>query len=119
MQFIHRVALAEREAAGHTFARGDGIVILTAAANRDPAVYTDPDRLDITRFAGHTPPPRHLSFSGGLHFCLGAQLGRLESAIAIDTLLRRAPGLSLTDEPVWRDTVAIHGLETLPVRLRD
>jgi len=74
---------------------------------------------DITRFAGHTPPPRHLSFSGGLHFCLGAQLGRLESAIAIDTLLRRAPGLSLTDEPVWRDTVAIHGLETLPVRLRD
>ncbi|CUU55343.1 Cytochrome P450 [Parafrankia irregularis] len=118
VQFTHRVALAEREVAGHTFARGDGIVILTAAANRDPAVYIDPDRLDITRFAGRAPAPRHLSFSGGPHYCLGAHLGRLETEIAIDTLLRRAPGLALTDEPVWRDTVAIHGLDTLPVRLR-
>ncbi|AEH08432.1 MULTISPECIES: cytochrome P450 [Protofrankia] len=119
VQFTHRVALAERELAGHTFARGDGIVVLTAAANRDPAVYTDPERLDITRFAGRAPAPRHLSFSEGLHYCLGAHLGRLETQIAVDTLLRRAPGLSLTDEPVWRDTVAIHGLDTLPVRLRD
>lgn len=119
VQFTHRVALAPRELAGHTFARGDGIVLLTAGANRDPAVYADPERLDITRFAGPRPAPRHLSFSAGLHFCLGAQLGRLETQLAVDTLLRRAPGLALTDEPVWRDTVAIHGLETLPVRLRD
>jgi cytochrome P450 len=119
VQFTHRVALTERELAGRTFARGEGIVILTASANRDPAVYTDPERLDITRFAGRNPAPRHLSFSGGPHFCLGAHLGRLETQIAIDTLLRRAPGLALTDDPpVWRDTVAIHGLDTLPVRLR-
>lgn len=119
VQFTHRVALAEREVAGHTFSRGEGIVILTAAANRDPAVYTDPERLDITRFAGRSPAPRHLSFSEGLHFCLGAHLGRLETQIAIDTLLRRAPAMSLTeDEPVWRNTVAIHGLDTCPVRLR-
>jgi cytochrome P450 len=119
VQFTHRVALAERELAGHTFARGDGIVILTAAANRDPAVYRDPERLDITRFAGHAPAPRHLSFSEGIHFCLGAHLGRLETQVAIDTLLRRAPGLSLTEDgPRWRDTVAIHGLDSLPVRLR-
>jgi len=119
VQFTHRVALAEREVAGHTFARGEGIVVLTAAANRDPAVYADPERLDITRFAGRDPAPRHLSFSGGLHFCLGSHLGRLETQLAVDTLLRRAPGLALAGEPVWRDTVAIHGLEFLPVRLRD
>ncbi|HEY6495171.1 MAG TPA: cytochrome P450 [Trebonia sp.] len=118
VQFTHRVALAERELAGHTFARGEGIVVLTASANRDPAVYADPDRLDITRFAGRTPAPRHLSFSEGLHFCLGAHLGRMETEIAVDTLLRRAPRLALTAEPVWRNTVAIHGLDTLPVRLR-
>jgi cytochrome P450 len=119
VQFTHRVALADRELAGRTFARGEGIVLLTAAANRDPAVYADPERLDITRFAGRSPAPRHLSFSEGLHFCLGAHLGRLETELAIDALLRRAPGLALTDEqPRWRDTVAIHGLDTLPVRLR-
>jgi cytochrome P450 len=119
VQFTHRVALADRELAGRAFARGEGIVVLTAAANRDPAVYTDPERLDITRFAGRGPAPRHLSFSEGLHFCLGAHLGRLETQLALDALLRRAPGLSLTnEEPRWRDTVAIHGLDTLPVRLR-
>jgi cytochrome P450 len=119
VQFTHRVALAEREVAGHRFGRGEGIVILTAAANRDPAVYADPERLDITRFAGRSPAPRHLSFSEGLHFCLGAHLGRLETQLALDTLLHRAPGLSLTDDPpAWRNTVAIHGLDRLPVRLR-
>jgi cytochrome P450 len=119
VQFTHRVALAERELAGHIFARGEGIVVLIAAANRDPAVYADPDRLDITRFAGRSPAPRHLSFSEGLHFCLGAHLGRLETQIGIGALLRQAPALSLSgEEPRWRDTVAIHGLDTLPVRLR-
>ncbi|MEX5711847.1 cytochrome P450 [Parafrankia sp. FMc6] len=120
VQFTHRVALEERELAGRTFARGEGVVVLIAAANRDPAVYSDPERLDITRFAGRSPAPRHLSLSEGIHYCLGAHLGRLQTQIAVDTLLRRAPGLSLTDdEPVWRDTVAIHGLDTLPIRLRD
>ena len=119
VQFTHRVAFAERELGGRTFARGEGVVILTAAANRDPLVYTDPERLDISRFAGRNPAKRHLSFGEGLHFCLGAHLGRLETQIALDTLLHRAPGLSLTeDEPAWRDTVVIHGLDTLPARLR-
>ena len=118
VQFTHRVALAQRELGGRTFERGEGIIILTASANRDPAVYQDPDRLDITRFAGPRPAPRHLSFSEGPHFCLGAHLGRLETQLAIDTLLRRAPDLAFAGEPVWRDTVAIHGLDTLPVRLR-
>ncbi|MBB5136652.1 cytochrome P450 [Thermocatellispora tengchongensis] len=118
IQLTHRVALRDKELAGHTFARGDGVVIVMAAANRDPAVYADPDRLDITRFAGTAPPPRPLSFGGGVHFCLGAHLGKLEVRLAVDALLRRAPALALAGEPVWRDTVAIHSLDTLPVRLR-
>jgi cytochrome P450 len=118
IQLTHRVALKDKELAGRTFPRGEGIVVVMAAANRDPAVYADPDRLDITRFAGSAPPPRPLSFGGGVHFCLGSHLGKLEVQLAVDALLRRAPALALTGEPVWRDTVAIHGLETLPVRLR-
>lgn len=114
----HRVALKDKELAGRTFSRGDGVVIVLAAANRDPAVYNDPDRLDITRFAGSAPPPRPLSFGGGVHFCLGAHLGRLEVQLALDALLRRAPALALAGEPVWRDTVAFHGLDALRVRLR-
>jgi cytochrome P450 len=118
IQLTHRVALKDKELAGRTFSRGEGIVVIMAAANRDPAVYADPDRLDITRFAGSAPPPRPLSFGGGVHFCLGSHLGKLEVQLAVDALLRRAPALELTGEPVWRDTVAIHGLDTLPVRLR-
>jgi cytochrome P450 len=120
VQFTTRVALAERELAGRTFARGEGVVVLIGAANRDPAAYTDPERLDIERYATQPPAPRHLSLSGGIHFCLGAHLGRLEVEIAVGTLLRRAPGLSLADaEPVWRSTIAFHGVESLRVRLRD
>lgn len=118
IQFTHRVALADKELAGRTLARGEGVVVVMAAANRDPAVYPDPDRLDITRFAGQTPPPRPLSFGGGVHYCLGSHLGKLEVQLAMDALLRRAPDLAPAGEPVWRDTVAIHGLDTLPVRLR-
>ncbi|MCX4091573.1 cytochrome P450 [Nocardia sp. alder85J] len=118
VQFTHRVALTERQLAGRTFPRGSGVVVAMAGANRDPAVYTDPDRLDITRFESGTPPPRPLSFGGGVHFCLGSTLGKLEVRLAVDTLLRRAPELALAGAPVWRDTAAFHGLDALPVRLR-
>ncbi|WP_208024594.1 cytochrome P450 [Amycolatopsis pithecellobii] len=118
VQFTHRVALADKELAGRTLPRGEGVMVVMAAANRDPQVYEDPDRLDITRFAGQAPPPRPLSFGGGVHYCLGSHLGKLEVRLAIDALLRRAPDLAPAGEPVWRDTVAIHGLDSLPVRLR-
>ena len=80
--------------------------------NHDPAVYPDrPDRLDITR-----PNVRPLSFGGGIHFCLGAQLARIEAEIAISTLLRRLPGLRLEDAetPEWRPTFVLRGLKRLP-----
>jgi cytochrome P450 len=82
------------------------------SANRDPAVYPDrPDHLDITR-----PKIRPLSFGGGIHLCLGAQLARIEAEVAIATLLRRLPDLRLDDaeNPEWRPTFVLRGLKRLP-----
>jgi cytochrome P450 len=91
--------------------KGDTVLCLLGAANRDPAVYPDPDRLDITR-----ANIRPFSFGGGIHFCLGAQLARIEGEIAIATLLRRFPTLKLDDaeNPDWRQTFVLRGLNRLP-----
>jgi cytochrome P450 len=85
---------------------------LLGSANRDPAAYPDrPDRLDITR--SNVKP---LSFGGGIHHCLGAQLARIEAEIAIATLLRRLPHLRIDDveSPEWRPTFVLRGLRRLP-----
>jgi cytochrome P450 len=99
------------EIGGIALAKGQSVICLLGSANRDPAVYADPDRLDITR-----ADVRPLSFGGGIHYCLGAQLARLEGEIAIATLLRRLPGLQLDDpeHPDWRQTFVLRGLNTLP-----
>jgi cytochrome P450 len=111
VQLTGRVAL-EDIAVGHTpVPKGEGVLCLLGAANRDPSVYRDPDRLDITR-----PNIRPLSFGGGIHHCLGAQLARIEAEVAITTLLRRLPGLRLDDpeHPDWRPTFVLRGLKRLP-----
>lgn len=93
------------------FEPGDDIVLVLAAANRDPEVFDRPDVLDVTR-AGN----RHLSFGGGIHVCLGAPLARLEGEVALETLLSRYRRIELADErPVWRPGPLFRGLETLPV----
>ncbi|GAA1324694.1 cytochrome P450 [Pseudonocardia xinjiangensis] len=116
-QFTIRVALTDTEVAGHSFARGDGVVVVTASAGRDGAVYADPDRFDITRFHGPRPARRHLGFSLGLHFCVGAPLARVEADAAIGGLLRRVPGLALTQEvlPEYLPSLIHRGLRALPV----
>jgi cytochrome P450 len=93
--------------------RGESVICLLGAANRDPDVYPDPEELDITR-AGVRP----LSFGGGIHHCLGAQLARIEGEIAFRRLAERLPGLRLEDieHPSWRPTVTLRGLTTLPAR---
>jgi cytochrome P450 len=83
---------------------------MLAAANRDPAVFTDPDRLDL----GRDPNP-HLSFGRGIHFCLGAPLARLEAQIALPMLLERFPRLRLAGEPEARPTWNLRGVARLPV----
>jgi cytochrome P450 len=88
-------------------------LVLLGAANRDPAVFVEPDRLDLAR-----ENVRHLSFGLGTHFCLGAGLARLEARTAFRALLARFPRLSLaTDAPEYRPNPFLRGLRSLPVRL--
>jgi len=113
VQMSGRVTLEDiDDLGGKKIPKGETVLCLLGSANRDPAVYPDrPDRLDITR-----PNVRPLSFGGGIHFCLGAQLARIEAEIAIATLLRRLPDLKLDDaaNPEWRPTFVLRGLKRLP-----
>ena len=113
VQMTGRVALEEiDDLGGKTIPKGETVLCLLGSANHDPAVYPDhPDRLDITR-----PNVRPVSFGGGIHFCLGAQLARIEAEIAIATLLRRMPDLRIDDveNPEWRPTFVLRGLKRLP-----
>jgi cytochrome P450 len=111
VQLSARVAMQETELGGQTIAAGETVVTLLGAANRDPAKFADPDRLDVAR-----RDIRPISFGGGIHFCLGAQLARLEGEIAFASLLRRLPGLELEgiDQPQWRQSFTLRGLQHLP-----
>jgi len=89
---------------------------VTASANRDPSRFADPDRLELGRDASG-----HVAFGHGIHYCLGAPLARLEGEVAFGALLSRFPSLALAvpeSSLRWRPSSLIHGLETLPVRLR-
>jgi cytochrome P450 len=107
-----RIAMQPGQIGGCPVHRGESVLALLAAANRDPARHADPDRFDITRGDVH-----HYSFGGGAHFCLGAPLARLEAQVAIPVLLERFPHLRLVDEPPeWRPFPAFRGLERLWLR---
>jgi cytochrome P450 len=113
VQLSGRVALQDiDDLGGRKIPKGESVLCLLGSANHDPAVYPDrPGSLDITR-----PNVKPLSFGGGIHFCLGAQLARIEAEIAISTLLRRLPQLRLDDavNPEWRPTFVLRGLKRLP-----
>lgn len=111
VQLTARIATADVELAGEAISRGTELVVLLACANRDPDVFTEPDRLDITRGDN-----RHLSFGGGIHLCLGAPLARIEGQEAIGRLVRRFPDLALaTDQVEWKPTTTIRGPARLPI----
>jgi cytochrome P450 len=104
-----RVAKTDVSLGGAEIRRGEVVIGLLAAANRDPDKYADPDRLDVAR-----NPTDHVAFGDGIHFCLGAALARLEGQITIGTLLQRFPNLRLLDdEPQWGGTFAIRGVTSL------
>ncbi|MEU2162288.1 cytochrome P450 [Streptomyces chengbuensis] len=92
---------------------GDVLLVSFCGANRDPAKFPDPHRLDITRDASG-----HLAFSHGIHHCLGAPLARMEAQVAIGTLVRRFPGVKLAGPTRWRENI-MRGLHELPVILGD
>jgi cytochrome P450 len=103
------------EISGLTIPANKLVFCAVSAANHDPARFPDPDRLDLSRDA-----TGHLTFGHGIHYCLGAPLGRLEVEVALGALLSRFPALSLAvpvAELRWRPSSLIHGLESLPVRL--
>ena len=111
VQMTARVAHETFEFHGHTIRRGQEVAFLLGAANRDPARFPIPDRLDLSR-----GDSRHLSFGGGIHYCLGAPLARMEGEIAFGTLARRMPTLRLAaDEVTYRDNFLLRGLRALPV----
>ena len=112
-----RVATEPVDLGGVTVPAGQQVLVGLGAANRDPSVFVDPDRLDITR-----PARRHLAFGHGPHHCLGAPLARLEAAVALGRLLDRFPNLRLAvarDELAWSrgDGLVLRGLAELPVVL--
>ena len=111
VQRTGRTCSTEVQIGGRTIPENSAVLGIIGAANRDPAVFSDPDRLDVTRGEN-----RHLAFGWGIHFCLGASLARLEAQIAFGALLRRLPGLALaTSTPEWRLASALRGLVALPV----
>ncbi len=105
-----RITNADVEVDGRAIAKGSMVVAAIGAANRDPAQFPDPDRLDLTRREN-----RHVAFGYGIHFCLGAPLARVEGQIALGTLLRRMPDLAVAGTPAWRESSTLRGLKTLPV----
>jgi pimeloyl-[acyl-carrier protein] synthase len=108
-----RLARDDVELGGKQIRKGQAVIAVMAAGNRDPERFPDPDRLDFDR-----PDNRHLAFGWAAHFCFGAPLTRLEAAVAFRALLDRLPGLELTDEPlVWRENLGLRGLTALPLRL--
>ncbi|WP_339107533.1 cytochrome P450 [Thioclava sp. GXIMD4216] len=100
----------DMEIGTQVFARGERIGLLLAGANRDPAIWYDPDRFDPQR-----PGKPHHAFGAGAHFCLGAPLARMEMQIALKVLIQRLPRLTLTEPPAYADLYPFHGLNTLKV----
>jgi len=113
VQWTSRVAGETIELRGKQFQRGDILLASVGSANRDPAVFKDPNKLDLRRAEN-----KHLSFGTGIHFCLGAALARMEGEIVIGTLVRRFPNLKLlTRRPRWRKGITFRGVQSLELGL--
>lgn len=110
LHMFTRYAYEDIELWGHTFKRGDQVALMLGAANRDPEAWPEPTQFDITRRSS-----KHTSFGGGLHFCVGAPLARLELQIALPILLKRLPDLKLVGTPQYANLYHFHGLESLMV----
>jgi cytochrome P450 len=113
VQLTARDALEDTEVCGIKVARGRSVITILGAANRDPDIFERPDELDITR-----EKVKPLSFGGGIHLCLGAQLARIEADEALRVLFERLPGLTLEnpEHPDWKNTITLRGVTALPAR---
>jgi cytochrome P450 len=111
LQMFERWVLEPFELHGHEIPKGAELGLIFGSANRDDRVFDDPDALDLSR-----DPNPHLTFGAGIHFCLGAPLGRLELQTSFATLLDRFPGMELVEEPTWKPGYVVRGLAGLRVR---
>ncbi len=112
VQLTSRIATEDVEVGGSVIAAGQAVIVFIGGANRDPVVFEQPDEFRIDR----PGPGRHLSFSLGMHHCLGASLARLEGCIAIEELTQRYPALELAAPPARRPLLVLRGFESVPVR---
>src|SRR4029079_19247192 len=110
-QHTARICREDTELGGKLIRKGQAVIAVMGAGNRDPERFPNPDRLDLGRTDN-----RHLAFGWASHFCFGAPLARIEGQIAFATMLRRLPELRLSPEPlVWRENLGLRGLTALPV----
>jgi len=113
VQLTSRMPTEDREVCGHAVRKGQQLILMLAGANRDPEQFEHPDRLDVTR-----EDVRHLAFSRGLHFCLGAQLAKLEAAVALEALITRWPDVGFGSAPIeWGTNTVLRGPLALPLRV--
>jgi cytochrome P450 len=114
VQITGRTAKTDAVVADREVRAGSRVTVLLGAANRDPEVFADPTRFDVTRANARD----HLAFSAGIHYCVGAGLARLEGVVGLRALSVRFPGLRVSGRPVRRDLMTLRGFEHLPVTLR-
>ncbi|CAM2069381.1 Cytochrome P450 [Sulfidibacter corallicola] len=111
IQRLSRTCTEDLEFRGHSIRKGERVFLLIGSANRDAAQFPEPDRFDVGRRDN-----RHLSFGSGMHYCVGAALGRLEAQVAFGALFDRLPGLALTGQPLsWQDNVGLRAMKELPL----
>ncbi|MGH3564457.1 MAG: cytochrome P450 [Pseudonocardia sp.] len=113
VQRTARVAKRDTEVAGERVRAGQLVIMLIGGANRDPAVFADPHRFDVTR----PDAGAHIAFSSGIHYCIGAGLARMEGEVGLQALFRRFPDLTLAGEPHRRPTRVLRGYDAMPVTL--
>jgi cytochrome P450 len=111
VQFTARISKANTMIRDKKIYKGQKVMLMLGAANRDPQQFKDPDRLDLSRREN-----RHLAFGSNIHYCIGAALARIEGQIAINTILQRMPHIQLASSPLeWQENLSYHGLKALPV----
>jgi cytochrome P450 len=113
-QIVPRIATEDVDVQGYPVRTGAALFLLAGGANRDPAVFENPGAFDTARANAR----EHLSFSTGIHVCLGAALARMELHIGLQSLFERFPKLTLAGEPTFNNSIGLHGLTHLPVSLR-
>ena len=111
---LARSVLEDMEIGGKTLKKGQRVYSMLNAANRDPRRFDDPDRLDIARQNN-----RHIAFGYGIHFCVGAPLARMEARFALKAMMERMTDIELGGTPpVWRDSLVLRGMSSLPIRFK-